>query len=180
VSTSELDPSGVVFETPANYQRLNRLPIYSLQWSGTLRLFERRLQFVRSRNRPVLDAPVNQFHSFSPCYGGSGFHLWEADRRHVFVFTGWATRSFDADSPADMTVDVLAAQQTIPGLEHARTPVQYWGAVLRPLLAPAPPLGVTVRPPLPKGKFWAAAIAIVCGSLLVFLGIVGAIVALGG
>ncbi|SNS88086.1 hypothetical protein SAMN04488107_4136 [Geodermatophilus saharensis] len=118
--------------------------------------------------RPVVDAPLAEFHSAAPSRGGRGLHLWHGDR--LFRLTGVST------APSSGTVDLGGGDDPISGLiALVLLPVLLVGALgdytdklasqretvqatlrwLGPVLGPPPP-GLQVRPPLPGGPLTAA------------------------
>lgn len=136
---------------PAAYEGrvvvLHRLPVRQLSREGQLRVDRGRVQLVAKGGRSVLDAPLDQLHSWAPLLA-EDFHLWHGSTRYRLCALGpvLPVRRGAADHPGVAPLGRSGRDQ--------------WGELLRPLIAASPPSGVRVRPPWPAWAWWLAMAAI--------------------
>jgi hypothetical protein len=144
---------------------------------GTMRLADGRLVYARKRKqRVVFDAPVGEFHSFARSSWGTGFHLWHGATRHRFsLYQPVPPVELGPDVP-DWIEDVDQFSRSLAVHAVSRAQVDRWYDALVPVIAPTAPPGVTVRPPLSRAGFFAAALGFAVSMTLVVAAIVTAIV----
>jgi hypothetical protein len=170
VSVETSATTGDTLETAAQYQRFVHFPVTFTQWSGTLRLARGRLAFTRSRDREVFAGELSEFHSFAPCYAGLGFHIWQANRRHVVVFQRYGVPPVASLGMIGLALSLEATREAIDNLPPSMADARTWRTVLAPLVTSPPPAGVHVSPPLSTRGYWAAVISAVLGLVAISLG----------
>jgi hypothetical protein len=69
-------------------EQVRAIPLVITERPGQLRLAADRLSFIARRGRVFFDAPLGEFHSFAPAFGGQGFHLWHRETRYRFRIPG--------------------------------------------------------------------------------------------
>jgi hypothetical protein len=148
--------------------------------SGTMRLADGRLMYIRTRKqRVVFDAPVGEFHSFARSSWGTGFHLWHGTTRHRFsLFHPVLPAELGPDVP-DWAEDVDHFGRSLTMQALSRAEVDRWHDALVPVIAGHAPPGLRVRPPLSKIGFLAASLGFAVSVTLVVAAVVAAIVLAG-
>jgi hypothetical protein len=177
---SAADPAEITLETSAQYQRCVHFRTVLTQLSGTLRLETEHLTFVRKRGQRVFDGAIGEFHSYAPCYAGSGFHLWQGSVRHVLIFQRYGMTPVGSSTPIGLAITLEAIREAAENLPRATADARAWAAVLPQLVRSSPPVGVHVRPPFSPRKFWAVVSATVVGFTALLVGTILGVVALTG
>jgi len=154
------------------------LPITFGLRSGTMRLADGRLTYIRRRHDEVLfDAPLHELHSFARSSMGTGFHLWHGSTRYRFVsYHPVLPSEYGSSLVANAAESVVQMRQGLAKTALSRAEVDRWHDALVPAIAPAPPAGVEVRPPLSSGRYLAAMLGLATAATLVLISIITAIV----
>jgi hypothetical protein len=157
------------------------LPVTFGLRSGTMRLADGRLTYTRQRKQRVeFDAPVGEFHSFARSSWGAGFHLWHGATRHRFSLYHPVPPVELGPEVPDWVEDINHFSGSLTMQAISRAEVDRWHDALVPMIAPQPPPGVRVRPPLSRAGFVAASLSFAVSVTLVVAAIVTAIVVAGG
>ena len=154
------------------------LPVTFGLRSGTMRLADGRLTYTRRRRQHVeFDAPLDEFHSFARSSMGTGFHLWHGSTRYRFVsYHPVLPAEYGSSLVADAAESVVQLRQGLARTALSRADVDRWHDTLVPVIAPQPPVGVDVRPPLSSGRYLAAMLGLATAATLVLIAIITAIV----
>jgi hypothetical protein len=154
------------------------LPITFGLRSGTMRLADGRLTYTRKRRREVVfDAPLDEFHSFARASMGTGFHLWHGSTRYRFVsYHPVLPAEYGSGLVANAAESVVQMRQGLAKTALSRADVDRWHDTLAPAIAPAPPRGVDVRPPLSSGRYLAAVLGLATAATIVVIAVITAIV----
>ena len=169
-------------EIEGRVEHVRLAPVSFLMRSGTMHLADGRLRYTRGfRDRVVVfDAPVSEFHSFAASSWGTGFHLWHGATRHRFaVFVPVAHIELGDGLVSTVAEGVDGFGRAMAATAVSRGEVGRWHDALVPVIAPAPPPGVRVRPPLPPTAFLLTTIGVAVAFTLVFMAVVAAIVLAG-
>jgi hypothetical protein len=97
VTSSEIGTPSERFET--RVEQVRAIPLAITERPGQLRLADGRLSFTPRRGHVIFDAPLDDFHSFAPAFGGQGFHLWHGETRYRFRIPTSAGRIRQTPSP---------------------------------------------------------------------------------
>jgi len=149
--------------------------------SGTMRLADGRLRYTRRwRRRVLFDAPVDEVHSLAPSSWGTGFHLWHGATRHRFmVYHPVVPVTVGTGLVADLAEGVGTIGRSLASHALSQREVASWQDTLAPVIAPHPPSGVRVHPPLSKRGYALAVVAFVLTTTLLVIAAVTAIVLAG-
>jgi hypothetical protein len=154
------------------------LPVTFGLRSGTMRLADGRLAYTRTRRHEVVfDAPLDEFHSFARSSMGTGFHLWHGSTRYRFVsYHPVLPSEYGSSLVADAAESVVQLREGLAKTALSRAEVDRWHDALAPVIAPTPPAGVQVRPPLSSGRYLAAMLGLATAATLVLIAIIAAVV----
>jgi hypothetical protein len=154
------------------------LPITFGLRSGTMRLADGRLTYTRRRHREVVfDAPLHELHSFARSSMGTGFHLWHGTTRYRFVsYHPVLPAEYGSSLVANAAESVVQMRQGLAKAALSRAEVDRWHEALVPVIAPTPPTGVEVRPPLSSGRYLGAMLGFATAATIVLIAIITAIV----
>jgi hypothetical protein len=154
------------------------LPVTFGLRAGTMRLADGRLTYTRKRrDEVVFDAPLDEFHSFARSSMGTGFHLWHGTTRYRFVsYHPVLPAEYGSSLAANVGENVVQMRQGLAKTALSRADVDRWCEALVPQIAPAPPTGLDVRPPLTARRYLAAMLGLATAATVVLIAVITAIV----
>jgi hypothetical protein len=108
---------------------------------------------------------------------GTGFHLWHGSTRYRFVsYHPVLPAEYGSSLVANAAESVVQMRQGLAKTALSRADVDRWQDALAPAIAPAPPRGVDVRPPLSSGRYLAAMLGLATAATIVLIAVITAIV----
>jgi hypothetical protein len=170
-------------ELETRVEQVGALPLTLTERSGRLRLADDRLSFIRRRGRVVFDAPLREFHSFAPAFGGQGFHLWHREARYRFRLPGRRdvyTRYAFSDGVGEVAGSAKDIASAWANFRDAQAGTEVWRKALLERISTRPPAELRIRPPLQGARFWLVLVGTVFAIVsLITIGIVLAVLVIG-